>query len=197
MNQNTIEKRNRFVFSYIELMRDPVFLKLPFPERSRLIKETLVMAKEMAVWAKNEFKADDPRILANLLGLKVYGAEKGWRSGKPKKSEYLADKNEIIIYRDVLERLLSQIDEKSLSECLLRFLVAHQLYFHLEKTRFGDLSKKFRLPWIKIGSFEVSRYVKRLSQMAAYAFACHLLEINFSPKVFNFLVDVFYLNSIN
>ncbi len=197
MNQNTIEKRNRFTFAYLELMRDPIFLKLPFNERSRLIKETLSSAREMALWAEAEFKADDPRVLATLLGIKVYGREKGWQAGKPKKSEYLSDKNEIIIYRDVLERLLPQIDEKSLSECLLRFLVAHQLYFHLEKTRFGELPKKFRIPWIKVGNFVVYRDVKRLSHLAAYAFACHLLKVNFSPKVFNFLVDIFYLNSIN
>ena len=181
---DAIKERNRISLAALELMRDKNFHKISPDERLNLIAECLKIGEEVADWIVAEFGETDPRKIAEKLGAKIFGVE----SGERKKSEYRKKEKEIIIFRDTLKRLTSEITVPDLSERILRFLVAHELFHHIENVKIGPVYKRFKFP----GKFGFSFYIKGLSEVAAQAFTQKLLSIEFSPQVFDYLTYILF-----
>jgi len=179
-----IKERNRIALAMLELAKDKVFYSIPAEERLRLIEEVLSVGDDVAKWVMAEYQTSDPRKIAELMGVRVYGAD----HGQLKKSEYRTHKNEIVIYRDALSHLTKEVTVPHLSERILRFLVAHELFHHLEATRIGTVYKRFKFP----GPFGMKRYIKGFSEVAAQAFTQTLLSLEFSPQVFDYLTYVLF-----
>jgi uncharacterized tellurite resistance protein B-like protein len=79
-----IEERNRIALAYIELAKDKVFQKLEEEKRIELIKEVISIGDEVAEWVIKEYETNDPRKIANSLGVRIFGEDQG----KAKRSEY-------------------------------------------------------------------------------------------------------------
>jgi hypothetical protein len=183
-NSGAIVERNRIALAYLELARDKVFQQLPEEEKNRLVKEVLAVGDEAASWVKAEYGTDDPRKIAVKMGLKVFGEEKKNLS----RSEYRHERKEIVISRKFHEKLLREVRSKELSERLLKLVVAHELFHHIEAERIGQVFKRFKFKVRQIGPFVIEKFIKGLSDVAAQAFTQTLLGLEVSPQVFDYLV---------
>jgi len=182
-----IKDRNRISLAALELAKDKNFLRIPEQDRIKLILEALSIGEEIADSISKEYQTSDPRKIAELMGIKISGGE----SGSFKKSEYRKKEKEIVIFRDTLERLTSEITVPELSERILRFLIAHELFHHIEETQMVPIYKRFKFKgklWFKF-------YIKGLSEVAAQAFIQKLLDLEFSPYVFDYLTYILFTSN--
>lgn len=194
-HSRVLKQRNRIAFAYMELNKDRNFHQLVPNKRNKLIEDVLKVGDEIADWAMAEFNTKDPRKIAQQLGVKVYGEDKGIIGKLIKRSEYRPQNKEIIIFRDSLEHMMRQVEIGELRERLLRYLVAHELFHHLERTKFGEVYKKFQILAWEVGPFKRYKVIRRISEVAAQAFTQRLLGLEFSPRVFDYLTYVLYTAS--
>ncbi|MDI6730962.1 MAG: hypothetical protein QME05_00070 [Candidatus Margulisbacteria bacterium] len=187
-NGGVHNERSRIALAYIELGKDKVFQQLPEPEKFNLVKEALAIGDETAKWATAEYQNNDPRRIAVAMGLKVSGEEEG----KSKGSVYHKDKKEIVVFRDYHEKLAKWVDHPQLSDNLLKILVAHELFRHIEHDRIGEVYKRFKFRVWKFGPFIKEKYIKGLSSVAAHAFTLSLLGLDISPKVVDYLAYIMF-----
>ena len=188
----SLDNRNRVVMSYLSLSRDRRFLKLTEAQRVDLIGQVLDFGDSIAGEIRGEFGTNDPRVIVEDLGLKVVGEDKGIRGNLLKRSEYRPGRKEIIIYRDSLNQLMNEVSAEDLSDRLIKLLIAHELFHHLEHVRLGSLQKKFRMLKWKFGPISFHVQIRLVSEVAAHAFAETLLDIKQSPMVFDYLTYMFY-----
>lgn len=179
-----IKERNRIALAYLELAKDKVFQKLPEEEKNRLIREVIAIGDQTAGWVAAEYGTNDPRKIAVKMGLKVYGEEKKSLT----RSEYRREKKEIVISRKFHEKLLREVQSKELSERLLKLVVAHELFHHLEVERIGEVYKRYKFKTFQLGPLVLQKEVRGLSEVAAQAFTHTLLKLEVSPQVFDYLV---------
>jgi len=179
-----LAERNRIVLAFLELARDEVFRKLPEEEKSRLVKEVLAIGDEAASWVMTEYGTNDPRKIAVKMGVRIFGEEKKSLN----RSEYRREKKEIAISRKFHEKLLREVQSKELSERLLKLVVAHELFHHLEAERIGEVYKRYKFQAWKLGPFVREKQIKSLSDVAAQAFTQSLLDLEITPQVFDYLV---------
>ena len=179
-----LAERNRIVLAFLELARDEVFRKLPEEEKSRLVKEVLAIGDEAASWVMTEYGTNDPRKIAVKMGVRIFGEEKKSLN----RSEYRREKKEIAISRKFHEKLLREVQSKELSDRLLKLVVAHELFHHLEAERIGEVYKRYKFTVWKIGPFVREKQIRSLSDVAAQAFTQSLLDLEITPQVFDYLV---------
>jgi len=179
-----ISDRNRIALAYLVLAGDKTFQPLPEEEKNRLVKEVMAIGDEAASWVAAEYGSNDPRKIAVKMGLKIFGEEKKDLD----RSEYRRAKKEIVISRKFHARLLQEVQSKELSERLLKLVVAHELFHHLEAERIGEVYRRFKFRVFQLGPLLIERTIKGLSDVAAQAFTQSLLGIEVSPQVFDYLV---------
>jgi hypothetical protein len=185
-DNKAITERNRLALAHLLLANDRVFTRLPEEEKHVLLKKVMQIGDEAADWIKTEYGTDDPRKIAVKMGLKVFGEE----DNKLKRSEYRREKKEIVISRKFHERLLREVESKELSDRLLKLVVAHELFHHLEAERFAEVSGRFKFKVWQLGPLLIERRIKGLSDVAAQAFTERLLGLAISPQVFDYLVAI-------
>lgn len=188
--EKAIEERNRIALAYLELAKDKTFQRLPEEEKNRLVKEVLAIGDEAASWVAAEYGTDDPRKIAVKMGLRVFGEEKK----DLKRSEYRREKKEIVISRRFHEKLLREVQSKELSDRLLKLVVAHELFHHLEAERIGEVYKRYKFKAWQIGPIAADKTIRALSDVAAQAFTQTLLGLEVSPQVFDYLVLTSFTN---
>lgn len=179
-----IIERNRMALACLELAKDKIFRRLPEEERNRLVQEVLAIGDETAERILNEYGTNDPRKIAVRMGIKIFGEEKG----SLKRSEYRKEKKEIVISREFHEKLLDEVHSKELSDRLLKMVVAHELFHHLEVEQVGEVYARYKFKAWKLGPFIREKYIKGLSEVAAQAFTHTLLGLELSPQVFDYLL---------
>lgn len=181
-------ERNRIALAYLELAKDKLFKKIPEEEKPKLIEEVMAVGDETARWAAKEYGTADPRKIAGKMGVRVLG------EGKPSllRSEYRREKKEIAVSRKFHEKLLREVSSQELSEHLLKFIVAHELFHHIEADRIGAVYQRYKFRAWKIGPFTREKYLKGLSDVAAQAFTQTLLGLDISPPVFDYLTYMLY-----
>jgi len=189
--QNEIKKRNELTLAYIELGSDPVFSKLSFPLQQKYIGEAIKVGEETARWLEDLYQTRDPRKIAQKLKINVRG-EASKQGKKFIKSSSDFKNKEIIIYRNVIDKLLRVVDKPGFSDKILKILVALELFHYLEQTKVGVVYKQFEFPGLKLGPFESKKYIKGLSRVAAYAFVYNLLELELTSVNFDYLVYVLF-----
>ncbi|MBI5700948.1 hypothetical protein HZC34_03750 [Candidatus Saganbacteria bacterium] len=179
-----IKERNRITLAAIELARDKNFHNIPHNERMHLISEVLALGENIANGISKEFGTSDPRKIADLMGVKISGDE----AGNLKKSEYRKKEKQIVIFHDTLRRITSEITVPELSDRILRCLIAHELFHHIEEVKVGSIYKRFKFK----GKLWFNYYIKGLSDVAAQAFTQKLLGLEFSPLVFDYLTYIMF-----
>lgn len=187
---SAIAERNRITLAFLELAKDKTFQKLPEEEKNRLVKEVLAIGDEAASWVATEYGSNDPRKVAVKMGLRIFGEEKKDLS----RSEYRREKKEIVISRKFHERLLREVQSKELSDRLLKLVVAHELFHHLEAERIGDVYKRYKFRVWSLGPIVIEKTIRGLSDVAAQAFTQTLLGLEVSPHVFDYLVLTSFTN---
>ncbi len=186
--RHALGERNRIALAYLELAKDRTFQRLPEEQKLGLIKEVTAIGDEVAAQIVAEHGTNDPRKIAARLGVKVLGEDRGRARG----SEYRPEKKEIVVYRDFNEKLLREVKSTDLSERLLKFVVAHQLFHHLEVNRIGEVFKRYKFPVWKLGPYVRENQIRGLSNVAAQAFTQSLIDLEISPQVFDYLTYVLY-----
>lgn len=186
--RKVIGERNRIALGYMELARDQTFQRLNQEQKLKLVKEVLAIGDEVASWIKAEHGINDPRKIAAKLGVKIFGADRGQEKG----SEYRKEKQEIVVYRDFHEKLMREVKSTELSEHLLKFVVAHALFHHLEMNRVGEVYKRYSFETWRMGPFVIKKSIKGLSDVAARAFTQSLLGLEISPQIFDYLTYIVY-----
>lgn len=183
-HKGSVSERNRIALAFLELARDKTFTRLPEEEKNKLIKEVIAIGDEAASWVASEYGTNDPRKIAVKMGLRIFGEEKK----DLKRSEYRREKKEIAISRKFHEKLLREVQSKELSDRLLKLVVAHELFHHIEVDRIGEVYKRFKFTAWKFGPFVREKMIKALSDVAAQAFTQTLLDLEITPQVFDYLV---------
>lgn len=187
---SSLEERNRIALAYIELSNDRVFQKLTEDHKLKLVKEVISIGDEVAAWVVAEYGTKDPRKVAAAMGVKVLGEDRG----KARGWEYRRKKREIVVYRNFHEKLLREVQNPKLSENLLKYFVAHELFRHLEMSRIGEISMRYKFKSWQIGPFIREKQIRGLSRVAAQAFTHSLLQLEISPEVFDYLTYILYTN---
>lgn len=185
-DNKAITERNRLALAHLLLAGDRLFTRLPDDEKAVLLKEVMRIGDEAADWAKAEYGTDDPRKIAVKMGLKVFGEE----HRKLKRSEYRRERKEIVISRKFHEKLLREVESRELSDRLLKLVVAHELFHHLEAERLGDVSRRFKFKLWQLGPLVIERRIKGLSDVAAQSFTQRLLGLELTPPVFDYLLSI-------
>ena len=186
-----IGERNRLILAYMELVKDKIFQRLDEGRKMSLVEEVLAVGDDIANWVVAEHQTNDPRKIAAKLGVRVFGEDRGKKSG----AEYRDAKKEIVIYREFHEKLLREVRSKELSEHLLKFIVAHELFSYLELNRVGEIYKRYKFEAWKIGPYRHQKFIKGLSKVAAQAFTQSLLGLEVSPQVFDYLTYILFTNN--
>jgi hypothetical protein len=181
-----ITERNQLALAHLMLANDRVFTRLPEEDKLAVLKEVRQAGAEAADWVRKEYGTDDPRKIAVKMGLRVFGEE----HKKLKRSEYRREKKEIVISRKFHEKLLREIESAELSDRLLKLVVAHELFHHLEAERLGEISRRYRFKVWGLGPLRIERRIKGLSDVAAQAFTERLLGLETSPQVFDYLLAI-------
>lgn len=179
-----IRERNRITLATLELAKDKNFIRLPEEERLHLTEEVLKIGDEVAAFVISKYGTSDPRSIAEKMRVKIFGAE----AGQGKSSEYRRSTGEIVIFRNKLDHLTKEVTLPDLSDRILRFLIAHELFHHLEETQIGLVYRRFAFP----GPLWTKRYIKGTSEVAAQAFTQTLLKLEFSPQVFDYLTYILF-----
>ena len=136
--RQALGERNRITLAFMELAQDKTFQKLAEEDKLKLVKEVLSLGNEVATTLIAEHGTNDPRRIANDLGVKIFGEDRGYDRG----SEYRKDKKQIVVYRDWHEKLLREVRSNELSDNLLKYVVAHELFRHLEHNQSGEIYKR-------------------------------------------------------
>lgn len=191
IKEQSINERNRIALAFMVLAKDKTFAKMPEEQKMDLVKEVLQIGDEVANWLQSEYGTNDPRRIAGKIGIKVFGED----NGKAKRSEYRDETKEIIVYRDFHNRLLKEVKSPELSEHLLKFVVAHELFSYLELNRIGEIYKRYKFTAWKLGPYRKEKQIKGLSAVAAQAFTQALLGLEISPEVFDYLTYILYSSS--
>lgn len=188
--REALGERNRITLAFMELADDKTFQKLSEEEKLRLVKEVLALGDQVAATLVAEHGTNDPRRIANDLGVKIFGEDHGLDRG----SEYRREKKQIVVYRDWHEKLLREVRSSELSDHLLKYVVAHELFRHLEHNQIGEIYKRYKFPAWKIGPYQKEKQIKGLSNVAAQAFTQSLIGLEISPQVFDYLTYILYTN---
>jgi len=191
-NTVSLDERNRVVLAYLCLSRDRKFFKVSEAQRLKLIDSLFSFGAQVAEEVKKEFGTDDPRRIVEMMGLKVVGEDRGIRGTLLKRSEYRPARKEIAIYRDSLNQLMKEVAAEDLSDKLIKLLLSHELFHHIEHTRRLSIPKMFKMTWFKLGPLSLNVKIAATSEVAAHAFAQALLNIEHSPMVFDYLTYIFY-----
>ncbi|OGC25487.1 hypothetical protein A2291_03290 [candidate division WOR-1 bacterium RIFOXYB2_FULL_42_35] len=191
IKQESINERNRIALAFMVLAKDKTFARMPEEQKMNLVKEVLTIGDEVAGWLQSEYGSNDPRKIASKMGIKVFGED----NGKAKRSEYRDETKEIIVYRDFHNRLLKEVKSPELSEHLLKFVVAHELFRYLEMNRIGEINKRYKFTAWKLGPYGKEKHIKGLSAVAAQAFTQTILGLEISPEVFDYLTYILYSSS--
>ncbi|OGC11462.1 hypothetical protein A3K48_03005 [candidate division WOR-1 bacterium RIFOXYA12_FULL_52_29] len=181
--------RNRLALAYLELADDPLFSSLGENEKLKSLREALRDGDEIAGKVIAEYRSHDPRKIAALLGIRIFGEEKKGLV----RSEYRPATKEIVLSRRFHDKLRRQVHIPELSERLLKIVVAHELFHYFELERFGEVYKKFRFKAWEVGPFASHKQIKGLSEVAAQAFTQTLLGIELTPEVFDYMLMASFL----
>ncbi|KPJ69397.1 hypothetical protein AMJ44_03940 [candidate division WOR-1 bacterium DG_54_3] len=180
-------KQNRISLAHSHLSRDRDFSKLDEAEKAFLINGASSFGSETAKELIAKHDTSDPRKIAEIIGVTVRGEDGGIQGNLIRLSEYREKEGEIVIYRDSLKVLMRRADEDSITlDQPIKLLIAHELFHHLEKERFGPVSEKFKITK-KIGLFSYKKSFKSLNEVAAHAFTQALLGLDHSPLIFDYL----------
>ena len=180
--QLTADKR---IPAYLDLSQDLAFSALT-PQQARwYVDEALRIGREAAAQCAER----DPHSLAKSLGVAVTLSTRDLRVGPSAiRAEYDAQTRAVTLYIPAIERVNQCL--KGIGEGATNVLLAHELFHHLEATRFSPVDQQ--LPPVERrflgGLWRAHRRVRRCRELAAHAFASCLVGLPFYAGAVDWLV---------
>lgn len=181
-----------FIIGYVELTEDIVFRKIPTDTRGKFVIGAIDIGRETARNIADETGTKYPVLIAEKIGAKVVISDKENVQGTLLiRSEYDPKLRTIFVYEGSLSPLRDSIRRHKLEqvfsiEDITAVHVAHELFHHIETTRIGLVSRKFKVDTLNWGGFRIKSGVRTLTEIAAHSFAKTLLNLNFYPALLDY-----------
>ncbi|MFC1559612.1 hypothetical protein ACFLZ2_01635 [Candidatus Margulisiibacteriota bacterium] len=147
-------KEDKIEYGLGELTGNKKFQKLPGRRQRALIEEAVSIGEELADNVYAEFHTRDSRVIADRLGIRIEGEQKGGFGELKVFSSYKHKSRTIVIYRDSLALLFS----RSQGIEPMKYLIAHELFHYYENEK--NIEQKFN----------------ELNELSAHYFAVKLLS---------------------
>jgi len=188
--KRAVESVDDFLMGYVELMRDTIFEKIPKERRLELINYAIETGQNTARNIAKEYGTKNVISIAKKLGVEVvYSPNENVIGGIKKRADYLMKPPTIIVYKESISEILHLTKHQPFrtlkKEEIVAAHIAHELFHHIERTRIGQVSQRFKVDIVKLGPFRIRSGIRSLSEIAAHSFAKAMLNLPYSPKIFD------------
>ena len=179
------------VLAWLELEQDTVWASLTMSQRLRYIDHALGAGRAAAY----ALRGQDPSAIAaaEQVAIRVVHGDNRV-AGVPTRSEYDAESRAITLYQTSLDEVLGLLERAPgapwAGEHVAALHIAHELFHHLEATRFPPLDEQLPAVAVRVrlgGIWGSRRRSPRCREVGAHAFAKTLLGLPFFPSVLDWL----------
>jgi hypothetical protein len=174
----------------VELQADRQFHRIGEAERRPLVDDALACGRESARAVRASFGEAEPLALADRLGVQVRVIEGEGGFGRVAVfADYVPRPACIRLYASAIEALDRHLaaypDHDRLAATGTRAVfLAHELFHHLEGQRPAQaLAARHRVALFTFGPLKPTTGLSSLPEIAAGAFAQHLLTLRYHPKL--------------
>ena len=166
------EERNQTL-----LKSDPLFHRLTEYQKIEAINKADNLGREASAWLQSSYTNRDARVILEQMGVDIIT---DYHSNGPfiPFSVYREKNNRIILYVAVVEKLVEQLivytqiqHQEVLLHKVTNIILFHELFHHLEATKYGSASKLVKVPVITFGIIKISTGIQALSEIGAHTFA--------------------------
>lgn len=161
-----------------ELKNDPCFGKINPSDVIPLVEDIRRAGTKKAeeVWEK--YSGVGIRSIIEKSGLTIDSQSKDNVVGEMRYfSEFYPAKKRIVLYNGSIQIWADKNGFTLEEACTI--LLAHEFFHHLETSELGLFSKRYLVPMIKIGNWEVGKTgIRALSEIGAYAFSGKIFELS-------------------
>lgn len=186
---------NDELLAYSTLTNDLLFHKIPKEDYLYYINESLKIGKEKAKLYKQFSveelcKKNEIDISYNKQSGKFYGVQ--FRA----QIELKNDCKKIILYPDSLTEMLNAsqkyVEEEITYEDIVRIHLAHELFHFYEYSDKQPTNEKLKpIVRLQLGPLKLHSSVMSTSEIAAHAFAKELLNLNYLPNVYDYILLIY------
>jgi hypothetical protein len=151
--------------------------------------------RRIARLVRQEHPGKKPLDILQALNVKVIlTKENPYWGSRMQCAEYKHRPPMVTIYEVAMANLASFAEKNSLNEfsdmeTMREISLSHELYHHLERSRFPQVSSQFRLVASRFGPFTFYKKNHQLDEISAHAFAQELLDLTLNPSILNILRD--------
>ncbi|TXL77194.1 hypothetical protein FHP25_10550 [Vineibacter terrae] len=173
----------------VELQADRQFHRIPQAARQPLVEDALASGEQAARAGRAAHGTDDPQVLARRLGVRVeVVAGEGGFGSVSVFADYVKRPPCIRLYApaiDALDRRLEAYpDRDRLAAGTRAVFLAHELFHHVEGQQPSRaLAARHRVALFALGPLKPTVGLASLAEIAAGAFAQHLLSLRYHPKL--------------
>lgn len=159
------------------LKSDPLYRRLSDFQKKEAIEKAVRLGKVAALWVQQTFPGKDIREILRKMGIQLLEDRSNYSEILPF-SLYRQKKATIILYVNVVKRLSNKLfryssldDENILLERVIRIILYHELFHHMENIRYGSASKLIEIPIVIFGFIRFKSGIRALSEISAHTFA--------------------------
>jgi hypothetical protein len=181
------------VLGRLILAADPQIARVALDQRDRLVDTALDDGESMACMVLAQW-SHDPEVVARQVNVPVIDSrEEGGYGSTVVYAEYGGRLPRIVLYRAALDRLDRQLAQPGTAEVLgvaraRSVYLAHELYHHFDLARGeASIAQRSRVVLFQLSPFRWTSGIAALAEIAAGAFAQHLLGLRFHPKLLDLL----------
>ncbi len=186
-----------YVYALYGFVRDPLKGKVSASEKEHILNTCMAEAEKYALDLKAQYKNCVPSLIAEKMGLKVMRPDMPKHSDRVVFAEF-EEPGTIRVYQNAIQHAQKAIKQDELDDIFKNInieevMVAHELFHFVEMQHANEiysLNKKITL-W-KLGSFEYKSTLSSLREIAAMSFAKVLVNIDFSPYLFDVFLAYCY-----
>lgn len=174
------------------MQREPLFRKINKEKRLELAGLAHSTGKELAMKLKGEYGSITPSEIASKLGIKINRIELSDEGCYNTFACYQKpDKVDIYVKTiEAAESVLAEFNGKEMLQnvSIEELLIAHELFHHFENTREDFPTKQKLVVLWELGKFKYKACPVSIGEIAAMVFARELLELSYSPYVFDVIL---------
>ncbi|SFA75972.1 hypothetical protein SAMN04488072_101434 [Lentibacillus halodurans] len=158
------------------LKADPLYDRLDKKQQEEAVAAAVQTGESYAAWLRQHFK--EGCISEVLLALDINVKQEHVPNARLSPYSIYRIKTKTItlhvnIIEDLVEDLIkitNEISYDELSENVMNVILFHELFHHLEESKFKKASKQYQVKVINLGFFSISSGIKALSEIGAHTF---------------------------
>lgn len=154
-----------------ELERDILYPRIPQQDRIRICDKAWERGAEAAAEILRRYPGKRIKRILALEGVRLTCLEKDQVTGNLRCfGEYYSGRREVVLYLGAVRQWAQANGLRP--EQAQELILAHEFFHHLECTRLGECSRRYRVPLIRLGKRSLlSAGVRALSEIGAHGFA--------------------------